>query len=120
MWESSIPETWFKLAEPSLVLHMRVQRQKSRNTLQFLEETQKYIYNIRKPMLPRKMMKNVQKRSTLSAVNFSTKPLATASSFRNFGVTENTLISGSKQELIPRCSSIYRFKHLFNTSGKFK
>ena len=66
------------------------------------------------------MIQNVKRRSNLSTANLTVKPLATASSFKNFGITENTLINGNKQELIPRCSSIDRFKQLFNTSGKMK
>jgi hypothetical protein len=57
MWKSSIPVKWFTLASPSRFLDIRMERLKTRNTLQFLEETQKYIYHIRKPLAPPKILK---------------------------------------------------------------
>lgn len=118
MWESSIPETWFKLAEPSSFMNMRVERKNSRNTLQFLEETQKYIYNIRQPLLPKNIMKNSHKRNTLSTANILVKPLPTTLSFKSIRAKENTLINNSKKKIISRISSIDRFKSLFNASIK--
>jgi hypothetical protein len=107
MWETSIPENWFKLAEPSLFLNMRLERQKSRNTLQFLEETQKYIYNIRKPLIQKKFIKNVQRRNLAS---FGHRPLLTTARSQMLKTVETCSVNGNKHELLPRCSSIEKLK----------
>lgn len=57
MWKTSVPANWFKLASPNRFIDIRLENLKNRNTLQFLEETQKYIYHIRKPLAPRNALK---------------------------------------------------------------
>ena len=118
MWESSIPETWFRLAESSSFMNIRAERKNSRNTLQFLEETQKYIYNIRQPLLPEHTMKKVTKRSSLSTDSILVKPLPMTLSFKNLRTKGNTLIGESKKKLISKISSIDRFKLLFDVPKK--
>lgn len=48
-WRSSIPQKWHRLTQKEFV-HLKTSDGMSRNTLAFLEETQKYIHHIRKPM----------------------------------------------------------------------
>lgn len=109
MWKSSIPTNWFKLADPSRFYNIRVEKQKNKNTLQFLEETQKYIYNIRKPLANRKLAKtskpgkranvmNTGCETSLSRVQSERKGLATARVFDSAFVT-------NRQELLPRVLS---------------
>ena len=57
MWTTSIPENWFNLAAPNHFFHIPLNRQKHRNTLMFLQETQKYIYNIRRPLETREAIR---------------------------------------------------------------
>lgn len=114
MWKSSIPTNWFKLADPSRFYNMRVEKQKNKNTLQFLEETQKYIYNIRKPLANRKSAKTSKSgnrskvasrnaETSLSRVQSERKGLATARVFDSAFVT-------NRQELLPRVLSTDNFK----------
>lgn len=114
MWKSSIPENWFKLADPSRFYNIRLEGQKNKNTLQFLEETQKYIYNIRKPLANRKELKTAKPSSksevisrnllsSLSRVRSERKGLETAKIFDSAFVT-------SRQELLQRVASLDYFK----------
>ena len=114
MWKSSIPQNWFKLADPSRFYNMRLENQKNKNTLQFLEETQKYIYNIRKPLANRAEIKTAKPSSksevlnrnlfsSLSRVASERKELQTAKIFDSAFVT-------NRQELLPRVGSLDFFK----------
>lgn len=49
IWPSSIPESWKKIMKLKNLPSIKVQKS-SRNTLAFLQETQRYIENICKPM----------------------------------------------------------------------
>ncbi|CAG9317753.1 unnamed protein product [Blepharisma stoltei] len=50
MWESSIPQSWIDLAGRHRFINRNLLSKRS--TLQFLEETQKYIHKICKPLFP--------------------------------------------------------------------
>lgn len=50
IWDTSIPESWKNIGKEKKIPLIKV-GQKNKNTLQFLEETQKYISCITKPMI---------------------------------------------------------------------
>lgn len=50
IWDTSIPESWKNMSKTKKIPMIKV-GQKNKNTLQFLEETQKYISCITKPMI---------------------------------------------------------------------
>jgi hypothetical protein len=109
MWKTSIPYSWFKLANPGRFYNMAIEKQKQRNTLNFLEETQKYIYNIRKPLKIRENIKTAKAKNTpkpkpktaysISRVSTERKLCSTAQDI-HFG-----LFKCNKQELLPRYAS---------------
>lgn len=51
-WKSSIPDSWKKIVAKDNFIQFRNQNGKKRNTLAFLQETQKYIHSIRNPISP--------------------------------------------------------------------
>lgn len=51
-WKSSIPDSWKKIVAKDNFIQFRNQNGKKRNTLAFLQETQKYIHSIRNPVSP--------------------------------------------------------------------
>lgn len=111
MWKSSIPENWFKLADPSRFYNIRVEKQKNKNTLQFLEETQKYIYNIRKPLANSKKVKEAQ---SIDLTKSAVREIKTAVPGTRGHLDRRNLVSAdgkssfltsSRQDLFPRVTS---------------
>lgn len=51
IWPSSIPDSWNRIFSQKHISKLRITKNE-RNTLRFLQETQKYIEQIRKPMNP--------------------------------------------------------------------
>ena len=118
MWTTSIPKNWFNLAAPSRFFNIPLSRQKNRNTLMFLEETQKYIYKIRRPVetrdtirIPSSSIKRPTLRKFASTSNLNTvksammqKQVLSASNLLSMNVQKI-----SKQENIRRKTSNGRF-----------
>jgi hypothetical protein len=50
MWEGSIPNQWVRIKGQESFKKLETSSAKNQNTLAFLEETQKYIHKIRKPL----------------------------------------------------------------------
>jgi hypothetical protein len=120
MWKSSIPDTWFKLADPSRFYNIRVERLKNKNTLQFLEETQKYIYNIRKPLAHTQPLNRKKKsEKTMEHDRALNREVKTAVSTTRTQIKRNLLsadaskssfLTSTRQELFPKVSSFESFK----------
>jgi hypothetical protein len=51
IWKSSIPDSWFKIMTDRNIAQIQIHKS-NRKTLDFLQETQKYINNICKPQNP--------------------------------------------------------------------
>lgn len=108
MWKTSIPSSWFKLAHPTRFQNVIQAKMKQRSTLTFLEETQKYIYNIRKPLISKTtiqlkgLKKPKSKRKTKKVMTrvLSERKLCCLDQDIHFG-----LIKSCKQELLPRYAS---------------
>jgi hypothetical protein len=105
IWASSIPNTWFELAAPSRFYNVPLNRQKHKNTLMFLEETQKYIFNIRKPLIVRDNIKTakIKTRKSKKIPENQRKNLGTAKIF-------SQTLAGSKQDLLIRNTSTDFFR----------
>ncbi|OMJ73967.1 hypothetical protein SteCoe_27210 [Stentor coeruleus] len=62
VWQTSIPESWEKIMRKKKISNIKISKS-SRNTLEFLKETQKYIRDICRPdtnevnIIPRKLEK---------------------------------------------------------------
>ncbi|OMJ66548.1 hypothetical protein SteCoe_36568 [Stentor coeruleus] len=108
MWKTSIPSSWFKLAHPTRFQNVIQTKLKQRSTLTFLEETQKYIYNIRKPLISKTtiQLKTLKKpksqrrtKKNMTRV-LSERKLCCSDQDIHFG-----LFKCNKQELLPRYTS---------------
>ena len=116
MWKSSIPENWFKLADPSRFYNIRVEQQKNKNTLQFLEETQKYIYNIRKPLANSKKFKQAQSidltKSSLREIKTAVPASRGHADRRNLVSADgkSSFLTTGRQDLLPKVTSYYNLR----------
>ena len=120
MWKSSIPENWFKLADPSRFYNMRVEK-KNKSTLQFLEETQKYIYNIRKPLANSKKSRQTKSAQSIDMTKSALREVKTAVP-TNRGHIESRMLTSAdgkssfltsrRQDLFPRVTSFDSLKSL--------
>lgn len=116
LWPSSIPESWQRL-EKKKVCNIKI-RKANRNTINFLEETQKYIENICKPFTdeifetPRKRPKILKK---IPQKKTSVKP--TTPYILNGYINRAKFLSqrnkSSREKLTPSSSSLKSFQQRY-------
>lgn len=80
-WKSSIPNSWIKLVEADKMVQFKDPLGAARNTLGFLEETQKYIHHICKPIAFKNKLKEI----------IGVFPLPRANSHGNLKITTKTV-----------------------------
>lgn len=121
MWKSSIPDNWFKLADPSRFYNMRVEKLKNKSTLQFLEETQKYIYNIRKPLANSKNSRQTKSAQSIDMTKPALREVKTAvpasrghidSRILATADGKSSFLTSRRQDLFPRVTSFDSLKSL--------
>jgi hypothetical protein len=113
MWKSSIPNNWFNLVDASHFCNIAVERLKYRSTLDFLEETQKYIYHIRTPRIPLLLNKKQKEMQSPLAETAPITRVQTQQAVRIGLKTVRSSISEAnprKTDLMPRIKSYEVFK----------
>lgn len=129
IWDTSIPETWKNVSRAKSIPMIKLNG-KNKNTLQFLEETQKYISCITKPLayersyrisenrLKRKSLVKTQKLSSESEI----PKLIMKKNFYSAGsLKENGLIRLKKKIYTEKIKKREKFEIFgFKSSGKDK
>ena len=116
LWPSSIPESWQRL-EKKKICNIKI-RKANRNTINFLEETQKYIENICKPFTddifgtPRKLPKFLKKIPQKTVLVKPSTPYI-LNGYINRAKFLNQRNKSSREKFTPTSSSLKYFNQKF-------